>query len=255
VSSNDAQSSAVNPPAGLLLTYGEAPSAFGRLQVPELVANPPLVVLYHGGFWRRSGGDLNVMAPMADAFVERGYAVWNVEYGRTGERFGGWPYTFDHVAQSLEILDTFEADYGVDVSLPVLIGHSAGGHLALWAGANSSMNLGGVIALAPVVDLELAAENRLGNGAVSTLLGGGPTDVPNRYREASIVSLGSVPAAVITSSSDESVPAVYSIGVRGDRLIEHRLDSVEHLSMIRTDGETWTVITEQVEDFLLTRDQ
>lgn len=241
------------PPDGLVITYGDEPSAFGRLHVPES-ANPPLVVLYHGGFWRRSGGDLNVMSPMADAFVERGYAVWNVEYGRTGERYGGWPITFDHVAESLEILDTFESDYGVDVSRPVLVGHSAGGHLALWAGANLSGSLGGVVALAPVVDLELAAANGLGDGAVNALMGGSPSDVPDRYEEAAIGSLGSVPVMIITSAGDETVPAVYSAGVRGDALTERRLDSVAHLSMIRTDGETWAVVIAAVEEFLLARE-
>ncbi len=238
----------------ILVPYGDAPSAFGRLSVPESATKPPVVVLYHGGFWRRSGGDLNLMTPMADALVDAGYAVWNVEYGRTGERFGGWPYTFDHVVQSLAALDDLEDEYGIDASGPIVVGHSAGGHLALWAGAQPATDIAGVIALAPVVDLELADEKGLGNGAVADLLGGGLAEVPERFAHAQVGDLGAVPAVVIVSARDDSVPAEYSAGVQSDQLVEVRVDSASHLSMIRTDGDTWALVTTWLENFLRSRE-
>ena len=238
----------------MLVPYGDAPSAFGRLYVPESATKPPVVVLYHGGFWRRSGGDLNLMTPMAEALADAGYAVWNVEYGRTGERFGGWPYTFDHVLESLAALADLGVDYGLDTSRPIVVGHSAGGHLALWAGAQPVADVAGVIALAPIVDLELADENGLGNGAVADLLGGQIAEVPERFAEARIGDLGDVPAVVIVSALDDSVPARYSVGVRSDRLVEVRLDSASHLSMIRSGGDTWTHITFWIENVLTARE-
>ena len=238
----------------MLVPYGDAPSAFGRLYVPKSATKPPVVILYHGGFWRRSGGDLNLMTPMAEALVDAGYAVWNVEYGRTGERFGGWPYTFDHVLESLAILDDFGVTYGVDASRPIVVGHSAGGHLALWAGAQPATDVAGVIALAPIVDLELADENGLGNGAVADLLGGHVIDVPERFAASRIGHLGDVPAVVITSALDDSVSAEYSAGVPSDRLVEVGVDSATHLSMIRTDGDTWTLVTYWIENLLTARE-
>lgn len=231
----------------MVIPYGEDPSTFGQLWVPS-TPDPPLVVLYHGGFWRRRGGDLSLMTEMAAALADNGYAVWNVEYGRTGERFGGWPHTFDHVASSLHVLDELSDQHGIDVSRPVLVGHSAGGHLALWVAAESPRPLGGVIALAPIVDLESAAEDEIGNGAVVDLLGGFPEDVPDRYAAAAVGDLGSMPVMVVMSAIDDSVPPKYSAGVRSEGLELVQLDGVDHLMMIQTGGQVEEIVLRFVEN-------
>ena len=204
-------------------------------------------MLFHGGFWRRRGGDLDLMEPLAERLVDSGYAVWNVEYGRTGEKFGGWPFTFEHVSASVAFVDELADGHQLDPSRIVLVGHSAGGHLALWASTQHRVD--GVVALAPIVDLNRAYTDRLGNNAVGDLLGGGPLNVPDRYLAASVEDLGTTPALIVTSSTDESVPAVYSREVVGDHVRVHRVDGIRHLDMIHGEGLAADLMVTAVEEF------
>ncbi|MFT7474797.1 MAG: acetyl esterase/lipase [Verrucomicrobiales bacterium] len=226
------------PVVGELFSYGSAPSEFGRLWIPEGGSARPTVVLLHGGFWRRRGGDLSLMTPLAERFVEEGFAVWNVEYGRTGESRGGWPDTFEHVRESLTYVSRLQGQYGMRSSGVVVIGHSAGGHLALWASSRADDRrapIVGVVALAPIVDLELAAVELLGNGAVVDLLGGSPAQVPAIYGQASVLPL-SVPALILTGSADDHVPSRFSGGLLGLAVRTEELAGASHLDLIAPHG-------------------
>ncbi|MEU5707783.1 alpha/beta hydrolase, partial [Streptomyces flaveolus] len=136
----------------------------------------PLVVVLHGGAWR-ARYDRRHITPFADHLARRGFAVANVEYRRGGEGPAGapddgtppagrWPDTFDDVAAALDALPALvrEALPQADPRRTVLTGHSAGGHLALWAAARHVLppdapwrtdgpaDLRGVVALAPIAD-------------------------------------------------------------------------------------------------------
>jgi len=158
---------------------------------------PPLVVVLHGGAWR-APYDRRHITPFADFLARRGFAVANVEYrrgaalpaqGGTSPVAGRWPDTFDDVAAALDALPALvrEALPQADPRRTVITGHSAGGHLALWAAArhvlpkdapwrtDAPAALRGVIALAPIADFTVAEKLAVCDGAAAQLLGGEAT--------------------------------------------------------------------------------
>ncbi|MDQ3811175.1 MAG: alpha/beta hydrolase, partial [Chloroflexota bacterium] len=173
------------PPADRRLWYGPLDVQFGdlRLAAAPTAARQPLAIVIHGGFWR-ARYDLLHIGHLAAALTARGVATWSLEYRRVGNG-GGWPATLEDVAAGAEHALELAREFPLDLDRVVTIGHSAGGHLALWLAAERTLRLQGAVALAGVVDLRRAAELGLGNDAVQAFLGGAPTDVPQRYRAAS----------------------------------------------------------------------
>ena len=192
----------------------------------------PLAIFFHGGFWRAEY-DREHTGPLAEALAEAGFAVCAPEYTRTGaagaESTGaGWPGTFDDVAAAVDRLPVAirEATGGsVDLSRMLLAGHSAGGHLALWAASRHRLPEGspwraaepswcGVVALAAVSDLTACYRWRLGQQAAGALMGGGSERYPERYAEADPVRLvpPGVPVRLMHGTSDDRVPWQMSLG-------------------------------------------
>ncbi len=119
---------------------------------------------------------------MCAALAETGIATWNVEYRSVGDVGGGWPGTGDDVARAVEFVDELAGRYPLDRERVALVGHSAGGHLALWAAKRTRLP---VVALAPVSDLRESAQRVGPDGAVARFVGGMPGEQPERYAEAS----------------------------------------------------------------------
>ncbi len=169
--------------------YGEHPRQVADLHRPVGSGPHPVVVVLHGGYWQPPYTKL-VMRPLCADLVRRGYAAVNVEYRRLGRDGGGWPQTFDDVAAAIDQLaDPALGDAALDLERVTLLGHSAGGQLALWAAGRPELPLGApgaaprvvarrVLALAAVCDLETAG------GAARLLLGGAPAEVPERWAQA-----------------------------------------------------------------------
>lgn len=131
---------ALNGPAPARhVAYGAAPSQFAELFLPAGAGPFPLVVLIHGGCWTCAFGGITQMRDMAGALVAQGIAVWNVEYRRYDEPGGGYPGMYQDVATAMDRLRTLAAEHGLDLSRVVLVGHSAGGHLAQWAAARARL--------------------------------------------------------------------------------------------------------------------
>ena len=182
--------------ASRTLKYGPSEAQEGDLYLPA-ASRPPVVCLIHGGFWRMPYGR-EELADVAKDIVSRGYAVWNIEYRRLGAPGGGWPGTLNDVASAVDHLAKL-ADEGLDLDLDqvIVVGHSAGGHLALWVSARNKDTYFRASRVMPVAAAGLAAISDLartyeiyaGNGAVDELLGGGPSDVPERYSAASPIEL------------------------------------------------------------------
>jgi acetyl esterase/lipase len=202
----------------------------------------PLLLFVHGGFWREEYDRMHVR-PLADALRRRGFVVAVPEYRRVGGA-GGWPETGDDVEAALAAVPGMLGDvapgYVDPVALPVLAGHSAGGHLALWAGLRAgSRRVAAIVALAPVTDLVYAARVRMGDGAVQELLGGKPRDLPDRYAAADVLSMlpsAVVPVTIIQGDADLQVPAEMNrlVAARHDgpgvRYLE--LAGVDHFALI-----------------------
>lgn len=154
------------------VAYGPEPSQVGELYLPEGEGPFPVVVLVHGGWWTAMF-DRRQVVPLAEDLVARGYAVWNVEYRRIGEPGGGWPGTFDDMAAAVDAVA--HLDPAVDAGRVLVVGHSAGGHLATWVAHRSALPDGvpgahprvkpvAVVSLAGVLDLVHADSVALGNG-------------------------------------------------------------------------------------------
>ena len=237
-------------PPDAVLRYGRSGRSVVDLRLPVRAAGDPparLVVVLHGGFWREEY-DRTHTRPLADGLAARGWAVATPEYRRTGQPGGGWPGTFDDVAAALRALpDLVEAvaPGAVDVGAPVLLGHSAGGQLALWAAATPAVRppgLAGVVALSPVADLDKAWRLDLDGGAVTALLGGSPAEVRDRYAAVDPVRLPAppVPVTVLHGTDDEQVPPSLSQSygeARGARV--ELLEAVEHFGLIDPRSAAW----------------
>jgi acetyl esterase/lipase len=137
------------------LVYGEdnPELQYGLLWLPKKSTSresPPLIVLIHGGCWLNAY-DIQHSYPLSSALAEAGYAVWSLEYRRTGDAGGGWPGSFEDIRQGLAFTSRLEA-YAIDLDRVLVMGHSAGGHLALLAAAESQA-IDGVIGLAAITDI------------------------------------------------------------------------------------------------------
>lgn len=196
--------------------YGDA----HRCQRAELLlpAGPgphPVVVTIHGGSWAAGWGKV-VMRGIAGDLTRRGWAVWNIEYRRIGRgQGGGWPLTFVDVAAAIDHLRTIDAP--LDLERVTLLGHSAGGQLALWAagradlpngapGANPTINPIAAIAQAGVNDLATCYRETPG-GAVGWLMGGSPERFPERYAIADPIGRVplSLPVLLVHGTDDRTV--------------------------------------------------
>ena len=159
------------PPFGFRLEYGDEPSQFADVRLPaDEGTRSPLAVVLHGGYWR-SRYDLSYLGHLAQALADDGIATCNLEYRRSGEPGGGFPGTFDDIRAGMMLALSLAFRHPIDPVRTVIVGHSAGGHLALWMGIRHA-NRVPVVALAPVSNLYEAARLGLSNGAVTEFLDG-----------------------------------------------------------------------------------
>lgn len=192
------------PPPDLTFAYGPGPEHVVDVRLPARLP-APLVVVIHGGFWRETY-DRTHTGPQATALAEAGYVVAVPEYRRTGQEGGGWPGTFDDVAAALEALPALLAPYTPGPA--ILLGHSAGAHLALWAATWPGAPVRAVVSLAGCADLTMCARLNLDEGATELLLGGSPDAVPDRYASADPALLPplTVPVILLHGTADDRVP-------------------------------------------------
>lgn len=205
------------PPPAARVPYGPEPAQFGALWLPERSASGPdappgglpVVMLIHGGCWLNSYG-VDHVPPMAAALRDAGMAVWAPEYRRIGDPGGGNPGTFEDVRASWEALQTLAPAHGLDLGRVILMGHSAGGHLALWLAQEPGVTPRGVVLLAGITDLE-AYRSPTGCGAsVDLLMGGTPDEVPDSFADFSPVHRSrpapAVPVVLVVADGDAIVP-------------------------------------------------
>jgi acetyl esterase/lipase len=243
------------PPPDLTVPYGTLPEHVIDLRFPPR-RPAPLVVLVHGGFWRPAF-DRSHLGPMAHAVAAAGYLVAVPEYRRAGMAAEGWTGTFNDIAAALDQVAMIAERHGADIGSHVWAGHSAGGHLALWAAARPGLPAGSrwqgpcaathVVSLAGCNSLRLCAEWNLGSGAAVNLMGGGPEDVPERYAVADPAALPSppVPVTLVHGTEDDRVPLAMSRAFTAGRLVE--IAGAGHFDLIDPQSLAWPVVLSVLE--------
>jgi acetyl esterase/lipase len=201
------------------LAYGERNSQFGYVYLPKSSpAGPvPVIVLVHGGYWSTEFG-LTIETAIARDLAARGAVVWNIEYRRVGEEGGGWPRTGNDVIAAISALDgpvryalPEKIATAVDWTRVTVIGHSAGGQLAVWAvarlGAKTKKSSIATV-IAQAAPLDLTAGGRVGRPSLRALMGASITQAPQLYRDASPAEQPPFPAHVVAihGELDKSVP-------------------------------------------------
>jgi acetyl esterase/lipase len=247
--------------------YGPHASQRADLYLPGGPGPYPVMVLIHGGSWQKRYGKI-VMRGLAGDLVRRGWAVWNIEYRRL-EAGGGWPTTFEDVALAIDQLAVLE-DPRLDLERVTILGHSAGGHLALWAAGRPNLPAGApgaldvpprvqprrVISMAGVADLGFAYR-RWHGGAVRALIGGSPEEVPERYAVGDPIRLLplEMPVLIVHGVSDETVSIEISRGyVEATRaaggeaeLVEIQGEAGRHRAHLDPRGEAWAAVVDRLE--------
>lgn len=240
-------------PADHRVAYGSAPEQFGELRIPPGPGPHPVVVLIHGGCWRAEY-DITHIAPLATALANDGWAVWAIEYRRVGSPGGGWPGTFDDVRDAVAHLRPLATRHPLDLGRAVVAGHSAGGHLALWIGAQDPGVARGVVSIAGITDLAAYASPEGCGSAVVPLLGGSASEVPERYASASpTTTRPRVPVCAIVGTADTIVPRSQAEALAravGPRVTMRVVEGAGHFDLIAPDGQAWAVLRDSLRALL-----
>jgi len=244
------------------LRYGDDPNQFVELRFPKGKGPFPILFVVHGGFWQ-SAYDLSHIGHLCAALTSKGIVTCNIEYRRIGNPGGGWPGTFQDISLATRcILQEVSNDSRFDHTRTAIIGHSAGGHLALWLMgshriskdsplySNQNQTITRAISLAGVSDLRLAWKNRLGHGTVTRLMGGTPDEHPDRYNAGSPIELLPTGARLVLvhGAADDTVPIsqseafVQTAERLGDRSTLVKLDGTGHFELIDPESEAWSSI-------------
>jgi acetyl esterase/lipase len=239
------------PAADARLVYGPKPKQFGDLRLPEGARAAPLAVVVHGGSWKARINLIHT-GHLCVALGEAGIATWNIEYNTVGDVGGGWPDTGDEVFAAVEFVDQLVARYPLDRTRVVLVGHSAGGHLALVAAKRSGLP---VVALAPVSDVRESAERVGADSAAARFMGGMPDELHDRYAEASpreLLPLG-VRQILLHGTADEDVPfamsETYAAASRGEAELVP-LEGAGHFEPIDPQSREWPRTLEAIRALL-----
>jgi acetyl esterase/lipase len=254
------------------VTYGADANQFAELRLPSGAGPHPVVVLVHGGCFKTYGSFAD-LAAMGDALKGRGIATLNVEYRRVDQAGGGWPNTYLDVGHAVDHVRSLAKAHRLDLSRVVIVGHSAGGHLAMWAAARSRVPRGsalymvnplavrGVVDLAGPLDLTTNVEGYEGlcrDRVITNLMGGTPASVPERYAQASpmkLVPLG-VPQVVVLGEHEEYVPLplarsyVQAAERTGDRVRLIVIPGVGHFEIASPRAAIWPKVESAIRSLI-----
>lgn len=241
--------------------YGDDPYQVVDLWRPKGDGPFPTVLMVHGGCWTTSIADRTLMAWIADDLRRRGIAVWNIDYRGVDRPGGGYPGTFQDVAMAADALRANAGRHNLDISRTVAVGHSAGGHLALWLAGRAKLPadsrlrtadplpIASVVSLGGLPDLEQARAEEQGCGAevIDRLVG--PPTISSRqvYRDTSIPWLAplGVEQVLINGDSDRIIPTHFAASyaakmqAKGDRVTVEIVPGQGHVELIAPDSAAW----------------
>jgi acetyl esterase/lipase len=260
--------------ADVRIAYGERDLEYGELWLPEGPGPHPVVAMIHGGCWQASLPGTILQDYLAEDLRAHGVAVWNIEYARIGHEDGAYPGTFEDIAAGIDHLRVLAGPYGLDLDRLVFTGHSAGGHLALWAAARGALEPGsalyredpllpdGVITLAGINDLEdyrAHGPGRCGEPGTVDALGGADAamddDVYAQISPAQLLPFG-VEQIIISGEVDPIVPPVlgdrYVLLARaaGESARAVALEAAGHFELIDPTAPAWPAIRAEIDRLL-----
>ncbi|MDO3384912.1 alpha/beta hydrolase [Gilvimarinus sp. SDUM040013] len=248
------------------VSWGPLDDQFGDLYLPtEAQASPfPLVVMIHGGCWQLPYG-LEYTQALSHALALRGLAVWNIEYRRLGGG-GEWPNLFKDVAKAADYVSELALSYPVDPQQVVSMGHSAGGHLALWLASRDKIDsasvlysdaplaLSGAVSLAGVADLSSRVCSSIGQLLINadSL---SPLGLGQRMANTSPIEMLPIglPTLLIGGAADTIVPPRISQSytdaalIAGDMSEYMVISGANHFDLIDPEFMDLTLLTDAVE--------
>jgi len=258
------------PTADAIVRYGQDRLQVADLWLPAGDRLHPIVLMVHGGCWQTEIADRRIMNWIADDLRKRGIAVWNIDYRGVDRDGGGYPGTFLDAATATDALRENAAKYNLDISRLVAVGHSAGGHLALWLAARPRLPKGSalrtgdplpiatVISLGGLPDLEEAARppgSGCGTEIIDKLVGPPTMSSRDVYADTSIPRLGPLGVAqvLINGAQDRIIPPAYAEGyaapmrAKGDDVRVRMIERTGHVELIAPESAAWAATVEEIE--------
>ena len=228
-----------------MIPYGNDLLQFGLLWLPVNERRPPAqIVFIHGGCWLDSY-DVRHTYALSTALAQAGYAVWSVEYRRTGDNGGGWPRTFEDIKAG--IAHVHPAPEFPDVPV-IVMGHSAGGHLALLAGADDPA-LKGVVGLAAITDLiEYGQGDNSCQTVVPAFMGGSYENRRDDYHAANPAEKTPHPNTVLLHGSADEIVPVQQAAIEGARPVI--VDGAGHFDWVHPGTEAFRTLLTTLEEIL-----
>ena len=249
------------PAPDATVDYGTDPYQKVDVWVPQGKGPFPTVLMVHGGCWTTSIADRSLMNWIADDLRKDGIAVWNIDYRGVDRPGGGYPGTFTDAAAAADALKTNARKYHLDAKHVVAVGHSAGGHLALWLAARgkiartsplyarSPLKIAYAISLGGLPDLEATAaspDNGCGVEVVGKLVGA-PGSRPDVYADTSVPRLLPLGVAqdLVNGQEDKIIPlrmgTAYVAAARGkdDRAALHVVAQTGHVELVAPETAAW----------------
>jgi acetyl esterase/lipase len=253
------------PAPSATIAYGGDPLQVADLWLPAGRGPHPTVLMVHGGCWQTKIADRTIMNWIADDLRRRVIAVWNIDYRGVDRAGGGYPGTYLDVAAAADALRTNGARYRLDLRRLTAVGHSAGGHLALWLAArrrlpaSSPLHVAAplpvrtVVSLGGLPDLEQAARPGSGCGTevIAKISGGrlAETSVPR------LAPLG-IRQVLVNGTQDRIIPNAfasdYAAAMRasGDRVTVRMVEHSGHVELIAPDSAAWRVAVREIDEAL-----
>lgn len=259
-------------PYDVRIPYGPAPQQFGELRLPAADGPAPVAVVIHGGCWL-SIADNDYMDGVAETFTAAGWATWNLEFRTLDQPGGGWPGTLLDVGAGIDALRDVADEHPLDLDRVIVVGHSSGGHLALWAAARGGIPPGGelhapdplpirgAIGLSAIADIEAYRAMDVpacGDTPVRLLGGLEPAEAPHRLAQVSpaLLRASAPPQFLVTGSGDGIVPPRHGneyerlLQADGLDVVHHVIPGAGHFEVVDVDGATWGVMWPLIGDFL-----